>query len=170
MVCSSQWLIPYYNSNAVRSFWTKRNLLETIADRIRLFPGMFQLNATIFRFPLAAVTKTIQWHKALLMSRDMMLFDVIIFLLPRLSFLFQLPPAVFVGFCSVKERLYVGVELSQGLVQRHNQIKNSPNNISGSLPIRHPVCIPPTDGFHAPYPAWQLTCYAWSGTQWWLTD
>lgn len=49
----------------------------------------------------------------LVMSCD--LFDIVVFLLSRLPFAFQLTPAVFIGFSTIKERLYLGVELRQGL-------------------------------------------------------
>lgn len=52
--------------------------------------------------------------RPLLMSRDQMLF-VLFLLLPRLSFLLQLNPAVFIGFCTEKERTYLWVECSQAL-------------------------------------------------------
>ena len=50
----------------------------------------------------------------LLMSRDQLLF-VLFILLPRLSFLFQLYPAVFIEFCAVQKRTYLWVECSQAL-------------------------------------------------------
>jgi len=48
------------------------------------------------------------------MSRDQLLFALFV-LLPRLSFLLQLNPAVFIGFCAEKERAYLWVECSQAL-------------------------------------------------------
>ena len=50
----------------------------------------------------------------LLMSRDQLLF-VLFVLLPRLSFLLQLNPAVFIGFRAEKEWTYLWVECSQAL-------------------------------------------------------
>ena len=52
--------------------------------------------------------------RPLLMSRDKLPF-VLLVLLPRLSFLLQLNPAVFIGFCAEKERTYLWVECSQAL-------------------------------------------------------
>ena len=56
---------------------------------------------TNFSGPHFGIVESIAYGKAQDLSRGQVLFDVIVFFLPRLSFSFKLAPAVFVGLCSI---------------------------------------------------------------------